>query len=120
MKNWLFRCVFLVFVSAALLSGCGTWSSNDRDIYSWGSYEKQIYSYLDGENRDSLLLQFQRELEVIKSSNKKAPPGFFAHLGLLYAETGQEAEAFSCFIIEKSLFPEAAPFMDFLLRRQKE
>jgi len=114
----LFRCVIPVLIFAACLSGCES-TPKPEPLYSWGAYETQVYAYLDGENRDSLLLKFQRELEIIKSTGKAVPPGFFAHLGLLYAEAGQEADAFACFISEKTLFPEAAPFMDFLLRREK-
>ena len=57
-----------------------------------------------------------RDQEKISLSGKMAPPGFYAHLGLLFAETGDDEAAIACFEREKAWFPEAAIYMDFLLR----
>ena len=119
MKGRLIRSGFIVFVFTSFLLSCETidMASRPAPLYLWADYEQQVYSYLDGEDLDVLLLQFLNTLRIMESSYKKIPPGFYAHMGLLYVETGQAEEAYSCFRAEKYLYPEAAPFMDFLLRR---
>lgn len=51
----------------------------------------------------------------VNKQNKPMPPGFHAHLGLLYGEAGRFDEMRNQFLIEKELFPESAEFIDFLL-----
>ncbi len=46
-------------------------------------------------------------------------PGLHAQLGLLYAKTGDTNKAFSQFAIKKQLFPESAPYMDFLMSKKQ-
>ena len=86
-------------------------------LYSWGTYESQVYAYLRGESREAQIQALERDSERIEASGKTAPPGFYAHLGLLYAEIGDEEKAIACFVMEKTRFPEAGVYMDFLLRR---
>ena len=103
--------VFAAFVCAACLCGC----RSAPQLYSWGSYETQVYAYLKGEGRGTQIATLERDLEKIKADGKAVPPGFYAHLGLLYAEASDVAKAIACFQAEKARFPEAAAFMDFLL-----
>ena len=105
--------VFAALVLAACLCGC---QSAPR-LYSWGSYETQMYAYLKGAGREAQVVTLERDLQEIESGGKAVPPGFYAHLGLLYAESGNDAKAIACFQAEKARFPEAAAFMDFLLGR---
>jgi hypothetical protein len=102
--------VILAIAIAVCFSGCGTTS-----MYFWGNYEPQVYSYLKGESPERLLPTMEHDRERMDSYGTKAPPGFYAHLGLLYMETGNIAKAIVCFEMEKKLFPEAATYMDFLL-----
>jgi hypothetical protein len=115
MKKRLVCRVFLALVLAACLCDCQT---EPPPLYSWGSYETQVYSYLKGESRAAQLATLERDLGKIGADGKAVPPGFYAHLGLLYAETGNNAKALACFQAEKARFPEAAAFMDFLLERK--
>ncbi|MDR2261524.1 MAG: DUF4810 domain-containing protein [Azoarcus sp.] len=102
---------------AAALSGCAT---APEPLYRWESYEAQVYAHLKGESRETQIEALERDLQKINASGKPAPPGFFAHLGLLYMETGNDAKAAEYFETEKNRFPEAAPFMDFLLKKHDE
>ena len=102
----------LVAIFAVMLAGCMT-----EPLYYWGNYEDQLYLYLKGESPGNQIEILQKDLGRIVSGGKNAPPGFFAHLGMLYSEMGNDTEAIANFRMEKSLFPEAAPLMDYLLQK---
>jgi hypothetical protein len=105
-------------ILALFLSACA--SAPPKTLYQWESYEAQTYAHLQGESREAQIDALERDREKIRASGKTAPPGFYAHLGMLYAETGNDAEALACFTEEKRRFPEAAVFMDFLLDKYKK
>jgi hypothetical protein len=115
MKACFVRYVFPAFiVLVGGLSGCAT---PPQPLYAWGSYESQVHAHLKGESREAQIEALERDQELIEASGKTAAPGFYAHLGLLYAEVGNDAKAVACFETEKARFPEAATFMDFLLKK---
>ena len=104
--------VLSVFILGACFSACET---SPGSLYSWGSYELQVYAYLNGESRGEQLAALERDLDKIEAGGKAVPPGFYAQMGLLYVEMGNATKAIACFTMEKTCFPEAAVFMDFLL-----
>ena len=112
-----FPALVLVTAFASLLSGC---ASAPKSLYRWESYEAQVYAHLQGESREAQIEATERDAEKIDASGKIAPPGFYAHLGLLYAETGHDDKAISCFGKEKARFPESVAFMDFLLNKYRQ
>ena len=119
MQKTFVRCILpailpIVAISA-YFSACTSFSSS-RTLYSWGSYESQVYAYLKGESREAQIGALERDREKTEAGAYAIPPGFYAQLGLLYAEAGDGAMAASCFQAEKAHFPEAAVYMDFLLR----
>ena len=109
--------VLLIIVFISCLPGCESYS---EALYSWGTYELQVYAHLKGESPLAQIQALERDRQKIESSGKSIPPGFYAHLGLLYAETGDEVMAVECFLTERMLFPESAVFIDFLLRRHSK
>ena len=104
--------VFTVLILILSFSSCESISDT---LYSWGSYESQVHAYLKGDSREAQISVLEKELEKIESNSENIPPGFLAHLGLLYSETGNDEKAIICFQMEKEYFPEAIAFMDFLL-----
>ena len=112
MKERVIFRVLSVFILVVCFSACET---SPGSLYSWGSYELQVYAYLNGESRGEQLAALESDLDKIEAGGKAVPPGFYAQLGLLYAETGNAPGTIACFTMEKTLFPEAAVFMDFLL-----
>jgi hypothetical protein len=108
-----------LLVVALLLSACST---PTKSLYQWDQYQKTLYQhYQPGESSPGeQIAVLQKMVEKARAKGSAVPPGLHAHLGLLYANVGQNEEAFRQFDIEKTLFPEAAPFMDFLLRQHKQ
>jgi hypothetical protein len=107
--------VVLIFIIVVGFSGCAS-----RQFYYWGNYEPQVYAHLKGgDSPERQITVLERDRQTIESRGLKAPPGFYAHLGFLYTEVGNSSDAIACFETEKSLFPEAAVYMDFLLTNMR-
>lgn len=105
-----------VLFCAWLLSGC----ASKPQIYHWGSYENQIYARFSATSNPEQQIDEMEKILQTNQSNKPIPPGFHAHLGLLYGEAGRINEMREHFAIEKQLFPESAAFMDFLLNKSAQ
>ncbi|MFK0377681.1 DUF4810 domain-containing protein [Pandoraea sp. NPDC090278] len=97
------------------LSGCAT---PPKPLYDWEGYQPQVYEYFKGESKEAQIIALERDLEKIKASNHAAPPGYHAHLGLLYASVGKSDKMVEEFQTEKQLFPESASYIDFLLKNK--
>jgi hypothetical protein len=113
-------CVLTAFV-AFIFSACQT-TPNTRGVqpgppYLWGEYEDQVYIFLNRGNLEGQIIILEQDLQGIVSNGKYPPPGLYAQLGLLYAETGNREMAIDFFRKEKSFFPEAVTFMNFLIKR---
>ena len=106
-----------IFIFVTFLSGCAT---PPVTLYQWESYEAQVYAHLKGESPEAQIEAMERDLEKIRAGGKTPPPGFYAPLGLLYVETGNDVKAVDCFETEKGRFPESATFMNFLLDKYKK
>ncbi|MEA9391203.1 DUF4810 domain-containing protein [Acerihabitans sp. TG2] len=108
----------IVICAIVVLSGCAT---APKAIYNWDSYEPTVYQYYQGNKTspDEQIAKLKASTEKSRATNKKVPPGLYAHLGLLYANTGRTDLAFQEFNTEKTLFPESAPFMDSLINQHK-
>ncbi|MGN6661384.1 MAG: DUF4810 domain-containing protein [Achromobacter mucicolens] len=100
---------------AGVLSAC---VQQPKSMYSWQSYEGSVYAYLkdDGGDYATQTLAMEKNIETARAANAELPPGFRAHLGMLYLKMGDGDKGVEQMQGEKAAFPEAAPFMDFLLR----
>lgn len=101
---------------AGLLSACAQQAA--KPMYSWQSYQGSVYTYLkdDGADYATQTLALEKNIETARASNTELPPGFRAHLGMLYMKMGDGDKGVEQMQGEKVAFPESAPFMDFLLR----
>lgn len=106
-----------LLLAVVLLSGCAA----PKTLYSWDQYQPTVYQYYqqDKTSPDEQIASLQQALELARAKGKAVPPGLNAHLGLLYANTGRNTEAFQYFEAEKTLFPESTPYMNFLLSKNK-
>ena len=98
-------------LAAFVLVGCQT----AQPLYQWGSYEPQLREHFKGESPDQQIAEMEKHLETVKAQNKQVPPGFHAHLGMLYSIAGRPGQVAPQFLEEKRLFPESEPYMNRLL-----
>lgn len=107
-----------VLLAATLLGGCAT---PQKPLYNWDGYQTTVYQYYQqgSSSPEQQIAALTESIEKSKAKGQTVPPGLHAHLGMLYVKTGRTDLAMSEFSTEKSLFPESAPFMDFLMSKDK-
>lgn len=106
----------LTLAASTLLAGCAA----PKTLYQWEGYEPQVYEYFKGEEpKEAQAEALERDLQKIRSTGKAVPPGYHAHLGLLYLSLGKDDQMVQQFNTEKALFPESGTYMDFLLKNAK-
>lgn len=105
-----------ICLSVGLLTAC----AQPQSLYSWKSYQPMVYAYLqeDGEDYAVQAQTLEENVESARATDQALPPGFRAHLGLLYLKMGEGAKAVEQWESEKIAFPESSSFMDFLLRHK--
>lgn len=111
------RIVTVLLVAA--LTGC---ASRQPTLYYWGSYENQIYALYDDAGQTLIaeqIIGMEADYQRASATNKPVPPGFYAHLGLLYFQSGKTDQALQSFEAEKALYPESATFMDRLIAKMR-
>ena len=104
----------LALIAIVLLTGCST----TKTMYGWNDYQPEVYAYFQGGSAEEQIINLEKNLEQFKARDQLAPPGFHAHLGMLFAEVGNMDRAAQEFNTEKRLFPESAPYMNFLLNKK--
>jgi hypothetical protein len=105
----------LLSVGLLLISGCAA----QPNLYQWEGYQPQVYQYFQGTSKEAQIEKLESDLQKIQASNKDVPPGYHAQLGLLYGQTGNSDRMVREFETEKKLFPESAPYINFLLSKNK-
>lgn len=102
--------------SLAALVGC---AAAPQPLYLWEAFPRQQYETLRGEGVDPAeqITALEAHAEKARAANAALPPGFRAHLGMMYMNAGNNARARELWHAEKAAFPEAAPYMDRLLHR---
>ncbi|WP_397451289.1 DUF4810 domain-containing protein [Pseudomonas sp. NA-150] len=111
------RVVTAVALGSAFLAGC---AQQPKTLYQWEGYEPQVYQYFEGESKEAQIIALEGDLQKIRSTNRLAPPGYHAQLGLLYLSAGRDDQMVQEFNTEKTLFPESTAYMDFLLKNAKK
>jgi hypothetical protein len=102
-------------LTATLLTGCA--GNQTPQLYYWESYQEQVYEHFKHETGpQEQIAALEASLQKARAGDRSPPPGFHAHLGMLYAEVGKADQVRQQFETEKALFPESAAYMDFLMR----
>jgi len=104
-----------------LLAACADKTTTNNNIYGWEGYEPTVYEYYQGgkSGPEQQIEELKQSIEKTRAIGKAVPPGLHAQLGLLYAKTGNTDKAFQEFTTEKTLFPESAAYMDFLMKNKQ-
>lgn len=102
---------------ALLMAGC---AHPPQPLYLWETFPRLQYETLlrDGGNSpDAQIQALEAQAEKARGANAALPPGFRAHLGLLYLGMGNAEKARELWMAEKSTFPESTLYMDQFLKR---
>jgi hypothetical protein len=105
---------------ALSLGGCAN-HKPAPPLYGWHAFEQNLDTYFrqDRESPDTQAKRMEDDLQKIRAAGQATPPGFMAHLGLLYGKQGDMARFQQHLEAEKQQFPESQTFVDFLLRKFK-
>ncbi len=115
-RSWLaLTTIATVAVAGVLVSGCA--ANKPTPLYQWDSYQPQVYEYFKAQTSPQTQIDtLEKSLQEIEAKGAKPPPGFCAHLGMLYASVGKDQQAQQEFLAEEKAFPESSAYMDFLLK----
>lgn len=105
---------------ALILGGCAN-TVKEPPLYGWRNYEKNLDAHFrsDKSSPDDQLRSMLDDRQQIEAASQALPPGYRAHLGLLYGRRGDLEGLRQNIEAEKQQFPESSGFMDFLLRNFK-
>jgi len=113
--HWLRRVALTGCIAA--LSGCAT--KGPGPLYMWETFPRQQYDALlrEGYSPEAQIRLLEAHAEKARGANAALPPGFRAHLGMLYLDTGNPDRARELWKAEKTAFPESAGYMELLLSK---
>lgn len=99
--------------------GCAT---KPTTLYQWEGYQSNIDAHFRTNklSPDAQIQLMEADLQKIRASGTAVPPGYQAHLGLLYGQQGNLDKFAQQVQAERKQFPESETFMDFLLRNYKK
>lgn len=103
-----------------LLTGCAT---KVPTLYQWGSYQEQIYTQYGEPGKvpvEAQIAALEADAQKVAAKDRKPPPGYYAHLGSLYFQSGKPGQAVQSFEAEKALFPESTVYMDLLIKHAQK
>ena len=100
----------------------GACANKPPALYSWQGYQANLDAYFrpNSLSPDAQAQLMEQDLQKIRASGLAVPPGYHAHLGLLYGEQGDVDKFAQQVALEKSKFPESETFMYFLMRKFKK
>jgi hypothetical protein len=106
-------------IAATLSAGLMGCAQPPKPLYHWEGFQRQLYEHFkaDSSGPNEQLQLLDAQAEKARSRGVALPPGFRAHLAMVYLKLGRDTEARLQLEAEKASFPESAPYMDFLLKR---
>lgn len=109
MKYWMLLLPFLMV-------GC----ASKKETFYWGEYEDILYEMYTSPGSADVPKQISvlsDDLSKAEAKGMQIAPGVHAHLGYMFALSGNISEAKSAFAAEKENFPESAIMVDGMLNR---
>lgn len=114
MKN-----ILLTLATMIMLNACASSSSN-QPLYHWDkAYSKSVYNRLNKTGDvNQEIQQMEKMAQKAYDKQKKMPPGFYAHLGLLHHDAGNMQKMQENLQKEAELYEESRAYMEFLLKNK--
>lgn len=106
---------YILLLAAVALTGCAT----KPPLYNWGPYEDEVYAYFKNESTEEQILTLEKHAQETEAEGKQLPPGYRAHLGLLYSKAGRDGDFVMALEQEKAAFPESTAYVNKLLANAK-
>lgn len=108
-----------LMVGVLSMTGC---ANQSKSLYQWGGYQGQVYEHFktQGQAPDAQIQVLEADLQKIAASGATPPPGYHAHLGMLYSLAGRNDQAVQSLMKERVLFPESSAYVEFLLTKVKK
>jgi hypothetical protein len=105
-----------VALTALALAGC---AQAPKPLYHWEGFQGQLYEHFrsDASGPAEQAAVLEAQVQRAQAGGAALPPGFRAHLAMVYLRLGRDGEARTQLEAEKTSFPESAQYMDFLLKR---
>ena len=112
------RSSLMLSIAFLMLSGC----AKQKTIYNWGDYQQQVYQHFktEGNSPEEQITALEQGLQKARAKGESVPPGYHAHLGMLYAKAGRQDQVIQSLETEKTLFPESSGYIDFLLNKYRK
>ena len=109
----------IVLLAGSVLGGC---ASKQPTLYQWEGYQNNVDAYFRTDKLSPVAQTqlMEEDLQKIRMGGGVVPPGYYAHLGLLYGKQGRLDKFAQQVSAEKKQYPESVAFMDFLLRNFKK
>lgn len=109
------RRLLIAVAAACAAGGC---AQPAKPLYYWNGFQPQLYEYFkaDGSGPEEQLRVLTGQAQQARAYGAVLPPGFRAHLAMLYLRLGRYDEAKEALEAERTSFPESETYMDFLLR----
>ncbi len=102
---------------AGMVTGC---VAPPKPLYGWDGYQPQVYAYLKDDGNaspEAQIAALEAAEQKLRARGQALPPGYQAHLAMLYAKVGQTDKTAERLVAEKERFPESSGFMDFLISK---
>jgi hypothetical protein len=114
------HCVRLVGLMAVIIGGGSLLGCAEapKRLYHWDGFQAQLYQHFKGDDSspDEQLRILNEQSQRARASGGALPPGFRAHVAMIYLRLGRDTEAKLELEAEKASFPESTQYMDFLLK----
>lgn len=113
------RCLIRAFLMIAVVALSACAAPAPKPLYQWANYEPRLYEYFKagGNNPGGQISVLEAQLQKNQAAGEASPPGLHGHLALLYSKMGDDLGARRHLEAERSLFPESAAYVDFLLKK---
>lgn len=103
-------------IAFLILTAC---APMQKPLYHWGAYEQNVSGHFNGTSPEVLIPLLEKQKQEAQASGTKLPPGFYAHLGMLYQTAGRNNEFLAMMALEKSTYPESQIYLNNLLKNKK-